>query len=200
MKFGKWAQGENVYGELDGGFPLVVFDSKMKTAAVLSPMNTFMTALQTSITSKKTNDTMLTFGPLSTIVEASLALYVAMETIVHELQWFQTTQRSREFIVVILKFNQPLKFGPSNPCNTNKSGTSSYSIFFFVWNTFVTTSWGICVFTYQVPAGYKYSTLLVVSDNVTSAMKLYGEILMKYYKKDHSYRKSDFSINYLGYS
>ena len=51
----------------------------------------------------------------------------------------------------------------------------------------------------QVPAGYKYNTLLVASDNVTSAMKLYGEILMKYYKKDHGYRKSDFSINYLGW-
>ena len=74
MKFGKWTESEKVYGELDGGFPLVVFDSKMETAVVLSPMNTFMTALQTSITSKKTNDTMLTFGPLSTLVEASLAL------------------------------------------------------------------------------------------------------------------------------
>ena len=51
----------------------------------------------------------------------------------------------------------------------------------------------------QVPAGYRYRTLLVAADNVTSAMKLYGEILMKHYDKDHSYRKSDFSINNLGY-
>ncbi len=67
MKFGRWSSSEAVYSDLDGGFPLVVFDSDMETAVVLSPLNTFMAASQTSFTNQKTNETAITLGPLSTI-------------------------------------------------------------------------------------------------------------------------------------
>jgi len=56
-----------VYGALDGGFPLVVFDSVMETAVVLSPLNSFMAASQTSFTDKKSNETAITLGPHSSI-------------------------------------------------------------------------------------------------------------------------------------
>ena len=40
---------------------------------------------------------------------------------------------------------------------------------------------------------------MVTSDNVTSAMRMYGEIMRKMYQKSSDYRKTDYSINYLGY-
>ena len=39
---------------------------------------------------------------------------------------------------------------------------------------------------------------MVGSSNVSSAMRLFGEILREAYKKDGSFRRSDYSINYLG--
>lgn len=66
-KFGKWSSAEGVYGSIDGGFPLAVFDSEMKNAVVLSPLSTFMSAAQTTIKSETTKDSFLTFGPLSSI-------------------------------------------------------------------------------------------------------------------------------------
>lgn len=66
-KFGKWSSSESVYGNFDGGFPLAVFDSDMKNAIVLSPLNSFMAATQASFVGNKTNESMLTFGPLSSI-------------------------------------------------------------------------------------------------------------------------------------
>jgi hypothetical protein len=40
---------------------------------------------------------------------------------------------------------------------------------------------------------------MVSAGNVTSAMKLYGEILRDMYKKSADYRKTDYSLTYLGY-
>ena len=50
----------------------------------------------------------------------------------------------------------------------------------------------------QLPAGYVYSTVLVAGNNVTDSMEQFGYFLRTFYRKDESYRKSDFTINYLG--
>lgn len=50
----------------------------------------------------------------------------------------------------------------------------------------------------QIPSGYLFSTILVAGNNVTDSMMKFGEILRIMYGKDDSYRRSDFSINYLG--
>ena len=68
MKFGLWSQGDdNVYSAMDGGFPLVFFDSTMTNAVVLSPLNSFMSATQTSFTNNMTKEEALTLGPLGSI-------------------------------------------------------------------------------------------------------------------------------------
>ena len=55
------------------------------------------------------------------------------------------------------------------------------------------------VLTYlQLPEEYTFVTLLVAGDNVTDAMMQYGNILRTIHAKDDSYRKTDFTINYLG--
>ncbi len=56
-----------VYSNVDGGFPLVVFDKAMSKAMVLSPLNTLMSANQMSFTDPTTKKNMVTFGPLNTI-------------------------------------------------------------------------------------------------------------------------------------
>ena len=66
---GKWASQTQVYGNLDGGFPLVIFNEAMDTALVLSPATTFMSATQYSFKDTKSGDTTLTFGPMSSINE-----------------------------------------------------------------------------------------------------------------------------------
>jgi len=40
---------------------------------------------------------------------------------------------------------------------------------------------------------------MVGGDTVTNTIQQWGNMMRKYYGKDDSYRKSDFSINYLGY-
>ena len=70
-KYGKWAAGEKVYGGLDGGFPLAVFDANMDAAVVLSPFNSFMSATQASFASEKGNDTNVAFGPLPSVKNVS---------------------------------------------------------------------------------------------------------------------------------
>ena len=40
--------------------------------------------------------------------------------------------------------------------------------------------------------------VLVAGNNVTDSMMQFGNFLKTFYKKDESYRKSDFTINYLG--
>ena len=54
------------------------------------------------------------------------------------------------------------------------------------------------IFVTQIPAGYISSTVLVAGNNVTDSMAQFGNFLRTFYKKDESYRKSDFTINYLG--
>ena len=51
----------------------------------------------------------------------------------------------------------------------------------------------------QVPPGYVYKTVLVGGQNVTGTMATWGHLLRKFYNKPESFRRSDFSINYLGY-
>ena len=51
-----------VYGGLDGGFPLVIFSEAMDTALVLSPATTFMSATQYSFKDPQTGNMNLTFG------------------------------------------------------------------------------------------------------------------------------------------
>ena len=63
----EWTPENGVYGKVDGGFPLVVFNSAMDTALVLSPATTFMSANQYSSKDDQTGETVLTFGPMSSI-------------------------------------------------------------------------------------------------------------------------------------
>ena len=57
----------------------------------------------------------------------------------------------------------------------------------------------VLVFMYpQIPARYQYSTILVASNNVTGAMRKFGEVLRTFYSKKADYRRADYSINYLG--
>ena len=60
-----------IYQNLDGGFPLAIFNKVMDTAVVLSPATTFMSAAQSNFKDPQTGDTTLTFGPLGSIVEVS---------------------------------------------------------------------------------------------------------------------------------
>ena len=69
MKLGKWSADTSIYGDIDGGFPLVVFDSEMENAVVLSPAGDFMAANQATFKNDKTGEKTLTFGPLSSITE-----------------------------------------------------------------------------------------------------------------------------------
>ena len=70
IKIGKWSSSlGDVYGNVDGGFPLVVFNADMDAALVLSPATTFMSATQYSFKDEQTNETVITFGPMSTIDE-----------------------------------------------------------------------------------------------------------------------------------
>ena len=63
----EWAPGKVFGGQIDGGYPLAVFDSTMSLASVLSPLNTFMSANQYSFKDNQSGDTLITFGPMSSI-------------------------------------------------------------------------------------------------------------------------------------
>ena len=65
----EWPPQEGIYENLDGGFPLVIFNEAMDTAVVLSPATTFMSATQSSFKDQQTGVTALTFGPMSSIDE-----------------------------------------------------------------------------------------------------------------------------------
>ena len=69
MKIDKWSPDIPVYGDIDGGFPLVVFDSEMENAVVMAPDADFMSANQATFTDPATGEKTLTFGPLSSITE-----------------------------------------------------------------------------------------------------------------------------------
>lgn len=53
-------------------------------------------------------------------------------------------------------------------------------------------------FYFQVPEGYIFSTILVAGQNITGTMRRFGEIMRTFHQKDNSYRRTDFTINYLG--
>ena len=69
MKIDKWSADTPVYGDIDGGFPLVVFDKVMENAVVMAPATDFMSANQATFTNNSTSEKTLTFGPLSSITE-----------------------------------------------------------------------------------------------------------------------------------
>ena len=69
IKIAEWSPDQGVYGKVDGGFPLVVFNADMDAALVLSPATTFMSATQNSFKDEQTNETVITFGPMSSIDE-----------------------------------------------------------------------------------------------------------------------------------
>ena len=71
MKIDKWSPDIPVYGDIDGGFPLVIYDSIMENAVVMSPAIDFMSANQATFINDKTGEKTLTFGPLSSITEVS---------------------------------------------------------------------------------------------------------------------------------
>ncbi len=48
MKFGSFNTTTPVYSNIDGGFPLTVFDNKMENTLVISPLDTFMSASMAS--------------------------------------------------------------------------------------------------------------------------------------------------------
>jgi len=50
----------------------------------------------------------------------------------------------------------------------------------------------------QVPKEYTVEFIMMAGDTITNTLMLYGEVLRAHYGKDHSYRKADLSINYLG--
>ena len=72
IEIAQWTPENGVYGKVDGGFPLVVFNEDMDTAMVLSPATTFMSATQYSFKDENTNDTVITFGPMSSIDEVNI--------------------------------------------------------------------------------------------------------------------------------
>lgn len=72
IKYGVWSPETGVYGDIDGGFPLVVFDSTMDNTVVLSPLSSFMSANQITFTDDQTGDKVLTFGPISSVNEVIL--------------------------------------------------------------------------------------------------------------------------------
>ena len=57
------------HGDLDGGFPSVIFDEVMDTAVVLSPATTFMSAMVDSFKDELAGDMTITFGSMSSINE-----------------------------------------------------------------------------------------------------------------------------------
>ena len=69
IEIAEWTPDKGVYGNVDGGFPLVVFNSAMDTALVLSPATTFMSANQYNYQDDQTKDRIITFGPMSSIDE-----------------------------------------------------------------------------------------------------------------------------------
>lgn len=54
------------------------------------------------------------------------------------------------------------------------------------------------VLLWQVPKNYSVDFIMVGGDTVTNTFQEWGHMMRKYYGKDDSYRKSDFTINYLG--
>ena len=75
IKIDRWSPDIPVYGDIDGGFPLVVYDSVMENAVVLAPGEEFMAANQATFTDDKTGEKTLAFGPLSSITEVSGRIY-----------------------------------------------------------------------------------------------------------------------------
>ncbi len=71
LKYGKWSPSSSIYGDIDGGFPLVVYDSQMENTVVLSPANLFMSASQNTFKDDKTGESVLTFGPISMVDKVS---------------------------------------------------------------------------------------------------------------------------------
>ena len=64
-----WPPKKGIYQSLDGGFPMTIFNEAMDITVVLSPATTFMSATVNSVEDDQTNETSVTFGPMSSIDE-----------------------------------------------------------------------------------------------------------------------------------
>ena len=84
-KIEKWSSQAHVYGDLDGGFPLVIFNEAMDTALVLSPATTFMSATQYSFKDPQTGGMTLTFGPMSFVEEVNLTGEISIADTLEQL-------------------------------------------------------------------------------------------------------------------
>ena len=51
----------------------------------------------------------------------------------------------------------------------------------------------------SVPQNYVFKSVLVAGENITGTMAKWGSLMRKMYSKESDVRKTDFSINYLGY-
>ena len=69
MKIDRWSPDVPIYSNIDGGFPLVVYDSVMENAVVMAPASDFMSANQATFNNTTTGEKTLAFGPLSSITE-----------------------------------------------------------------------------------------------------------------------------------
>lgn len=115
----KWSSSSPPPIGIDGGLPLVVFDSDMQNTVVISPLSGFMSAGQETWELKDKNSLAFSLGLLGSID--------------------------------------------------------------------------------TIPPLYTYKSVMVAGDNVTGTMQKWGELLQKQNGKDGSYRRTDHSLNYLGY-
>ena len=69
MKIDRWSPDIPIYGDIDGGFPLCVYDMAMENAVVMAPTSEFMSVNQATFTNDVTGEKILAFGPLSSITE-----------------------------------------------------------------------------------------------------------------------------------
>ena len=79
VKVDKFSSAKPVYSNKDGGYPIAIFDSKLENTVVLSPQNTFMSAMQTSFFPKSYNVPIFGFGILGMV--DSVPKGYAMETL-----------------------------------------------------------------------------------------------------------------------
>ena len=65
---GLWSHNASIYHGVDGGFPLILFDSVMENTIVLSPYNTFMSAgTEFKASTRGSNNATFGFGILSSV-------------------------------------------------------------------------------------------------------------------------------------
>ena len=69
-KFGPLNSVDEVYGSIDGGFPVIFFDKQQLNTLVVSPSNNFMNFNQDTWKSNK-NQNVIGFGPIAALNKVS---------------------------------------------------------------------------------------------------------------------------------